>query len=67
MARNDCTSQRTKHIDTKYLFVREYQENGIMKIVFVKSEDNESDIMTKNVTKPVFNKHVENFMVWDRE
>ena len=66
LARNDCTSQRTKHIDTKYLFLREYQEDGIIKIVFVCSEDNESDVMTKNTSKPIYEKHVNKFMVWDK-
>ena len=65
LSRNECTSQRTKHIDTKYLFVREYQEDGIIKIIFVKSIDNESDIMTKNTTKPTFERHVNKFMLLD--
>jgi len=60
LARNEYTSSRTKHIDTKYLFVREYQEDGIVKIVFVKSTDNESDVMTKITSMPMFKKHTEN-------
>ena len=48
---------RTKHIDTRTKFVREYQENGIIKAVFVCSEDNDSDIMTKNVSSDLHKKH----------
>ena len=29
------TGNRTKHIDTRYHFVREYVEKGILKVVFV--------------------------------
>ena len=41
---NKTTSERTKHVDTRYHFVHEYIEDGIMKIVFVKSKDNDADI-----------------------
>ena len=43
------TSNRTKHIDTHYHFVREYIEDGIIQIKFVRSEDNHADIFTKNL------------------
>ena len=56
---NAKISQRTKHIDTKYRFVGEYVEQGIVKIVFVKSENNIADIMTKNTNEFTFNKHKE--------
>ena len=54
---NAKISQRTKHIDTKYRFVGEYVEQGIVKIVFVKSENNIADIMTKNTSELTFKKH----------
>ena len=65
LVRNKCTSQRTKHIDTKYLFVWEYQEDGIVKIIFIKSEDIEADIMTKITSKLTFEHHVSKFMIKD--
>lgn len=40
-----------------YHFVREYIEDGILKIVFVRSEDNTSDIFTKNLGGELFVKH----------
>jgi hypothetical protein len=40
MANNATTSTRTKHVDTIYHYVKEYIEDGIVKIVFVKSCDN---------------------------
>lgn len=59
LANNHTTSQRTKHIDIRQHFVREYIEDGILKVVFVKSEDNDADIFTKNTTEELFNKHSE--------
>ena len=62
MAHNAKTSQRTKHIDVKYHFVREYVEDGMVKVVFVKSEENDADIWTKNVNTDTFKRHTEKFM-----
>ena len=62
---NKTLGQRTKHIQTRYHFVQEYVEEGILKIVYVASEDNQADIMTKNTKSNVFWKHVLNFMNYD--
>jgi len=35
MINNHSTSQRTKHVDTMYHFVRSYVEGGMLKMVFV--------------------------------
>ena len=57
LSKSATSSNRTRHIDTRYHFVREYIENGILKIVFVKSEDNDADIMTKNLCIRLYDKH----------
>ena len=57
MSKNVTTTSRTKHVDIRSKYVREYVEDGIIKIVFVKSEDNESDIMTKNCQSDLHSKH----------
>ena len=54
----------TKHIDIRTSFVKEYQEDGKIIIKFVKSEDNEADIFTKNTTNVIFQRHQEK-LVWD--
>ncbi len=61
LAKNYTTSQRTKHVDTQYHFVREYIEDGILKVVFVRSEDNDADIFTKNTGGELFGKHTGKF------
>jgi hypothetical protein len=55
LANNYTTSQRTRHIDVRMHFVRQYIEDGVFKIVFVKSEENDADIFTKNTTEEIFN------------
>ena len=59
---NAKLSQRTKHIDVKHHFVRECMEKGLIKIVFVKSEENDADIWTKNVKQETYEKYTSKFM-----
>ena len=66
LAQNEASSQRTKHIDTKYLFIQEYVEDGIVKIIFVKSKENDSNILTKYVRQVLFHKHINKFMIEDK-
>jgi hypothetical protein len=59
LANNYSTSQRTKHIDIWTHFVREFIEDGIIKVIFVKSEDNDADIFTKNTSEEIFKRHAD--------
>jgi len=43
LANNATTGQRTRHIDVRYHYVREYIDDGIMVICFVWSEKNKAD------------------------
>jgi len=61
MAENVSTSPRTKHVDVCYHFVREFVEDGFIKIIFVRTKDNRADIFTKNVVGDLFDKHTEEF------
>ena len=65
LSNNRTTSDRTKHIDIKTSFVREYQEDGKIVIKIVKSEDNKADIFTKNTKNVIFQRHQEK-LVWDK-
>ena len=66
LSNNRTTSDRTKHIEIRTSFVKEYQEDGKIIIKFVKSEDNEADIFTKNTTNVIFQRHQKK-LVWDKE
>ena len=63
LANNKALGQRTKHIDTHYHFTREYVEDGIIKIRYVRTDDNTSDVMTKNTALKTFWKHCENLPI----
>ena len=62
---HNTTSDRTRHIDIRASFVKEYQEDGKIIIKFVKSEENEADIFTKNTTNVIFHNHQKK-LVWDK-
>jgi len=62
MAENAAVSQRTKHVDLRTKFLTQYIEDGFIKIVFVKSEENLSDFFTKNVSGEVYEKHKDAFI-----
>ena len=62
MAENASSGVRTRHIDTRYHFIREHLEDGFIKIIFVRTNDNDADIFTKNVNKETYEKHVEKFL-----
>ena len=45
MASNITTTCHTKHVDIRYKYVNEYVEDRVVKIMFAKSTDNDSDIL----------------------
>ena len=61
LANNKQVSQRTKHIDIKYHFIREFIEkkNGVQQghVFKIDTKENTSDIGTKNVEVSLFKKH----------
>ena len=64
MSNNVSTSSRTKHIRTKY--VRDFVEDGVVSIEFVPTGNNHSDILTKNVTAALQEKHSEK-LIWEKQ
>ena len=57
MSKNVTTTSCTKQVDIRYKYVNEYVEDGVIKILFVKSEDNKADGMTKNLGGEQYAKH----------
>ena len=66
LAENEYACQRTKHIDVRYHFIRQYIENESVKLKLIKSEDNTSDIFTKNLGHKLFWKHTYKLMEWNK-
>ena len=63
MTGNSTSSSRTRHIDTRHFYVKDLQNDGLIKVDFVRSEDNVSDIETKNVTGEVHEKHEDKYLL----
>ena len=59
---NATSSKRTKHIDTRYHFTRDYIEDGVIKVKFVESVDNDADTFTKNTKNEDFVRHTSKYM-----
>jgi len=54
LASDPIFRRRTKHIDVKWHFIRECQENGLVKIKYCKSADMIADILTKPIPRKQF-------------
>lgn len=65
LTKNATTGSRTKHVDTRYHFVRDYVEDGIVKVEFVRSEQNTADIFTKNLNHELYMRHSESIGMRD--
>ena len=63
MAENASAGSRTKHVELKYHFIRQYVEEGFIRIIFVRTEENISDVFTKNVTGEIQERHIQEFIV----
>jgi hypothetical protein len=61
LANNWSVGGRTRHIETRQLFLRNLKEDGVMKIKWISGESNEADLFTKNLPGPLFNKHVKKY------
>jgi hypothetical protein len=62
ISENASTGFRTRHMDTRYHFVRELIKDGFIKIKFVRSNENDSDLFTKNINQELYAKHTMKFL-----
>ena len=63
MASNITTTCCTKHVDKRYKYVNTYMEDGVVKIIFVKSTDSDSNILTKNLSVELQEKYSKKMVV----
>jgi hypothetical protein len=61
MAQNSSSGVKTRHAD-RYHFINEDLEDGIIKIEFVKSAENELDIFRNNVNQEIYKRHMRKFL-----
>ena len=56
LAKNPVLHDRSKNIDTRFPFIREHVKNIGIELIFVKSQDQVTDIFTKSLKTKSFNK-----------
>ena len=63
MASNIRTTFCTKHVDIQYKHVNGYVKDRMVKIIFVKSADNDSNILTKKLSAELHQKHAKEMVI----
>ena len=68
LSKNTAISAQTRHIDNRLKCVKELtgKDNELIKVIFIGTLDNTSDIMTKNVKSELYTKHTKD-MLGDKE
>lgn len=56
LAKNPMSYNRSKHIDTRFHFIREHVKNKEIELIFVKSQDQTTDIFVKPRKSDIYNK-----------
>lgn len=57
LAKNQMTSDRSKHIDLRYYFLRELVSEGKISFQYVRSEENLADMLTKPIGAKMTKEH----------
>ena len=57
LANNWSTTGKTKHIDVRFHYLQELVDQGMIKLNFVRLEENVADIFTKNLSASLFDEH----------
>ena len=57
LAKNPATTPNSKHIDIYHHFIRERVANGDIKVVYVLSEEQHADFLTKSLHQGAFEVH----------
>ena len=47
----------TRAVSTRFAYIRELKEAGVLQIKWIKSENNSADLFTKNLDGPTYKKH----------
>ena len=56
LTKNWLSGGKTKHVDTRYHFIKELQDQGVIVVKFVGTKENEANMMTKNVGEQEYNR-----------
>jgi hypothetical protein len=58
LSHNWSVSQRSRHDSVRQSFLCELNEEGVIELFWIPTDENSSDIFTKNLPGPAFEKHV---------
>jgi hypothetical protein len=63
---NYCVGGTSRHVETRQYFLRKLKEEGIIKVIFIPSELNSSDLYMKNLARAGFEKHAKAYVGDDK-
>ena len=66
LANNWSVGGRTRHVDVRNHFLRDLKDEGLLITRHVPGDENDADIFTKNVTGPIFQRHLPTFVGTDK-
>ena len=56
LVKNNMVQSRSKHIDIRYHYIRDNYQKGLLDIIYISTDNNISDLMTKPISKPKLDK-----------
>lgn len=56
-ANNWSVGGRTRHVEVREHFLRDLKEDGLINVLWIPTDENSSDLFTKNLSGPTFEKH----------
>jgi hypothetical protein len=67
LVNNVSVGGRTRHIETRQYYQRELKSKGILIVRWrARSVDMKSDIFTKNLPRPDFQRHAREYSMWEK-
>ena len=60
---NILASESSKHVDVRYRFVQQFVMEGFIKVIFVRTDENDADLFTKNLSGDKHKKHADKLIV----
>ena len=61
LTHNWSVGGRTRHVDVRQYFLRELKEEGVIVVKWISTDKNCTDLYTKNLAGPLFERHTEKF------
>ena len=65
LVKNSKSCVRTRHIERRYLKIRELVDSGHIDVRYVNTADNTADVLTKALPRADFQRHKESILVVD--